>query len=67
MKVWLEALNQLLAGWGGYYGLFIAALLAGSIIPLGSEALFALLPYLGEAIAISLGIMRAAKAPRLSR
>uniref|UniRef100_UPI0040572A66 YqaA family protein n=1 Tax=Alistipes sp. TaxID=1872444 RepID=UPI0040572A66 len=42
MEAWFEALNQLLAGWG-YYGLFIAALLAGSIIPLGSEVLFVLL------------------------
>ena len=39
---WTQSLMTLLAGWS-YAGMFLAAFAAGSLIPLGSEVLFALL------------------------
>ena len=73
MDAFVDTLVQLLIDWG-YVGLFISALLAGSIIPFSSEivmvalvkvglspallAFFAFLPFVGEAIAIALGFMR---------
>lgn len=42
----MEALAQLLADWG-YWGLFLAAFIAGSILPFSSEAVLLLLVHLG--------------------
>lgn len=43
MDTWIDTLYQLLTQWG-YFGLLIAALLAGSVVPFSSElVLFALL------------------------
>lgn len=42
----METLTQLLFDWG-YWGLFLAAFAAGSILPLGSEVLFVALLGLG--------------------
>lgn len=42
----METLTQLLVDWG-YWGLFLSALVAGSILPFSSEAVFVLLLGLG--------------------
>ncbi len=42
----LESLVPLLLDWG-YFGLFVAAFIAGSLLPLGSEAIFLLLVAMG--------------------
>ena len=42
----MEALTQLLVDWG-YWGLFVAALVAGSILPFSSEAVLVVLLGLG--------------------
>ena len=53
----METLTQLLFDWG-YWGLFLAAFAAGSILPLGSEVLFvALLAHL-RALRFGLGPLR---------
>ena len=46
MEGWLESLTQFFVDWG-YSGMFLAALAAGSIIPIGSEVVFVLLAGLG--------------------
>lgn len=46
MDTFLELLNQLLIDWG-YAGLFLSALLAGSIIPFSSELVLVALVQLG--------------------
>ena len=42
MDGWLEVVTQFFVDWG-YVGMFLAALAAGSIIPIGSEVVFVLL------------------------
>jgi len=42
MEGWLEAATQFFLQWG-YWGMFLAALAAGSIIPIGSEVIYVLL------------------------
>ena len=43
---WIESLVQLLTDWG-YLGLFISALLAGSIVPFSSELVMGALVAMG--------------------
>lgn len=42
MEGWIEAITQFFAAWG-YWGMLLAALAAGSILPIGSEVVFVLL------------------------
>lgn len=42
MENWIEAITQFFAAWG-YWGMLLAALAAGSILPIGSEVVFVLL------------------------
>lgn len=42
MDGWVEIITQFFVDWG-YVGMFLAALAAGSIIPIGSEVVFVLL------------------------
>lgn len=42
MESWIDALTQFFAGWS-YWGMLLAALAAGSILPIGSEVVFVLL------------------------
>lgn len=42
MDSWIEAITQFFAAWG-YWGMLLAALAAGSILPIGSEVVFVLL------------------------
>lgn len=42
----METLSQILVDWG-YWGLFLSALIAGSILPFSSEAVMILLVHLG--------------------
>lgn len=42
MESWIEAITQFFAAWG-YWGMLLAALAAGSILPIGSEVVFVLL------------------------
>lgn len=46
MDTFLELLNQLMIDWG-YAGLFLSALLAGSIVPFSSELVLVALVQLG--------------------
>ncbi|MEG1622504.1 MAG: YqaA family protein [Alistipes sp.] len=46
MDMFIESLTPFFVQWG-YWGLFIAALVAGSILPIGSEVVFALLISVG--------------------
>ena len=59
MDTWIDTLYQLLTQWG-YFGLLIASLLAGSVVPFSSElVLFALLKLglnpMGCLVAASIG------------
>ena len=51
----MEAITEFLIDWG-YWGLFLSAFIAGSVLPFSSEAVMVVL--VGEAIAIVLGLMR---------
>lgn len=42
MEGWIETITQFFAAWG-YWGMLLAALAAGSILPIGSEVVFVLL------------------------
>ena len=42
MESWIETITQFFAAWG-YWGMLLAALAAGSILPIGSEVVFVLL------------------------
>ena len=46
MAEWMDAIIQFFVDWG-YAGMFLAALAAGSIIPIGSEVVFVLLAGIG--------------------